>query len=110
MPLIERNDLRKACVRMRKCSNSKVKRWHFAMILGGTSAVLGKFAKRNNIDKASSKSLNASTNVGIADFVTTKRLRYFLRKRFLISELVEKRLMKEVLDVFGIVEGRAWGR
>lgn len=46
---------------------------------------------------------------GIADFATTQGASDFLRKGLLVTELVEQRLVQQVLDVLGVVEGSVRG-
>ena len=46
----------------------------------------------------------------IADFSATQRPGDLLRKRLLLTELPQQRLMEEILDVFGVIERSTRGR
>lgn len=46
----------------------------------------------------------------VADFTTTQRPSDLLRKSLLFTELVQQRLVKQILDILGVVEGCVGGR
>jgi hypothetical protein len=47
---------------------------------------------------------------GISSFATAKRTSDLLCDRLVLAELGEKRLVEQILDVLGVVEGRQSGR
>lgn len=47
---------------------------------------------------------------GIANFTPAEGSRNLLCNRFLLAEFLQQRLVQEILDVFCIVESRAWSR
>lgn len=45
----------------------------------------------------------------VADFTTTEGASDLLGKSLLVTELVQQRLMEQVLDILGVIEGGVWG-
>lgn len=46
----------------------------------------------------------------VANFTTTEGTSDLLRKRLLVTELVQQRLVEKVLDILGVVESSVWRR
>ena len=105
--LAERNGLGGNMVAGGKGGEEEEKRQSVVEITEGIDE--GRVALLNDMVEGESRGVVLFKAGSITDFTTAQGAGNLLRKRLLVTELVQERLVEQILDILGVIEGCVGG-